>query len=230
MGKYVESTYRSNYAREHELADINMELIRQYFEEEKFWAFDPCYLTKNSKKTHGVGQFWSSTKRKSDWGLEIGSIACVDVVGQTVLHYRCQQTLPGKQDKSLLKRYAEQLLDQAERLQETSSTVVCDAYFFKKPFVDLLVDSSFEVISRFRHDVALRYLYAGPQKDGKGKNPGKGKGSGGGRPKTYDGKIDLKGPRPEHLQPCYQDKGELGYEGIVYANALKRKVRIFFTS
>lgn len=226
-GNYVESTYRSNYAKEHELAAINKELIHEYLGEEKFWAFDPCYLSKSGKKTHGVGKFWSSTKSKSDWGLEIGSIACIDVVSQTALHYSCQQTLPGKQNKSLLERYADQILGQAESLQEISRTVVCDAFFSKKPFVDLLVDGNFEVISRFRHDVGLRYLYAGPQKGGKGKNLGKGKGSGGGRHKTYDGKINLKSPRPEYLQPCYQDESELGYEGVVYANALKRKVRIF---
>lgn len=226
-GKYVESTYRSNYGKTHELAALNLELIKLFFGEEKLWGFDPCYLSKSGKKTHGAGRFWSGCAAQACWGLEIGSIACIDVSGQTALHYSCEQTLPGQQQEGLLERYARQLINKKGAMQNLSEVVVCDAYFSKKPFADLLVGADFELICRFRHDVALRYLYSGAQKGGKGKNLGKGKGSGGGRPKTYDGRVDLKSPNPQYLQPCYEDEGEIGYDGIVYANALKRKVRIF---
>ena len=52
--------------------------------------------------------------------------------------------------------------------------------FSKKPFVDALLSAGLHLISRLRDDCALRYKYYGDQT---GKQ---------GRPKEFDGKIDVK--------------------------------------
>jgi len=59
--------------------------------------------------------------------------------------------------------------------------VVADAYFSKKPFVDKIVqEADLHLISRFRNDSSLIYIYTGKPTGKKG------------RPKKYDGKINLK--------------------------------------
>ena len=225
-GKYCESTYRSNAGKAHELPKVNLELIQTYLSDEVIWAFDPCFISKSGKKTAHVGYFWSGCAQSQKWGLEISSIAAVDIKQQTAMHYIAKQTKSGLKKEAVLEHYSQLLLNEKEALQTVSSVVVADAYFSKAPFVKGLTAQNFEFISRFRSDVALYYLYAGPQQGGKGKNLGKGKGSGGGRPKKFDGKVNSKSLSEQYFQLCYQDEDEQGYEGIVYSRALKRKVRV----
>lgn len=191
-GIYNESTYRSNAGKPHNLAAFNMELIRENLGSEIIWAFDPSYIRKSGKKTAHVGKFWSGCAGAVKWGLEISSIAAVDIQQQTAMHYVAQQTPAGLKGDSVLKHYVELLTDRKEELQSISCIVVADAFFSKKPFVAPLLSEGFEVISRFRNDAKLRYIYAGPQRGGSGKSTGKGKGSGGGRPKQFDGVVNPK--------------------------------------
>lgn len=67
-----------------------------------------------------------------------------------------------------------------EILQRLTNYVVADAYFSKSTFVDGTLEMGFHVISRFRDDAYFRYLTT-EQLSGKR-----------GRPKLYDGKIEMK--------------------------------------
>lgn len=225
-GKYCESTYRSHAGKPHDLAAFNLELIKQNFSDEVIWAFDPSYLSKSGKKTAHVGYFWSGCASAVKWGIEISSVAAVDVKQHTAMHYFVKQTPTGLKNEEVLNHYSQLLTSKKEELQSVSKVVAADAYFSKEPYVTSLVKDDFEVISRFRKDANLRYLYAGPQRGSTGKNTGKGKGSGGGCPKKFDGKVNTKNLSEQYFQICYQDEDERGYEGTVYSNALKRKVRV----
>jgi hypothetical protein len=227
-GTKVESTYRTRFQKPHNIEDFNLELIKQYFSEDVIWAFDPSYLSKSGKKSHGVGKFWSGCVGAMKWGQEIGCIAAIGLRQRTALHYKAIQTPAKPEEKTLLDYYANVLISEKEALESVSPTIAVDAYFSKKPFIDSLTEHNFTVISRFRKDVFLQYIYAGPQKGGKGKNIGGGKGSGGGAPKKYDGKVNLKDLNPQYFTPCFQDKDEdeIGYEAVVYSKALQRIVRV----
>ena len=228
-GNKSESTYRRHFSESHDMDKFNLNLLDEHGSNDIFWAYDPCYITKSGYKTYGLDTFWSGSANCSKKGLEIGSIAAVDVKQHTAFHYKAVQTPSHKErTASLLEYYSNVLIAQKSVLQTRSCVVVADAYFSKFTFVHPLCEAGFEVISRFRNDVYLRYLYRGPQKGHKGKNIGKGKGSGGGRPKTYDGKVDLLNLNPQYFTLCYHDeeKGETGYEAIVNAKALKRNVRV----
>jgi Transposase DDE domain len=54
-----------------------------------------------------------------------------------------------------------------------------DGYFGKKKFVDGICALDLHVIGKLRRDAHLRHLYSGPRRNGPG------------RPKTYDGKVDI---------------------------------------
>ena len=60
-------------------AEYNKTLIQQSFADELILAFDPSYLLKSGKKTAHGGQFWSGKDRAVKKGIEVGTIAVVDV-------------------------------------------------------------------------------------------------------------------------------------------------------
>ncbi len=93
--------------------------------------------------------------------------------------------------------------------------VVADAFFSKKPFVDGLTKLGLKIISRFRDDAALYYIYKGPR-TGK---PG--------APKKYDGKVDVGNLNMKvfhEIDYCF-DGGKC-YAGIVYSKSLGQAVKV----
>ena len=78
-----------------------------------------------------------------------------------------------------------------------------------------LSDEGFHLISRLRDNANLHYLYTGPRTTGNG------------RPKTYDGKIDVKKSRldrMERVETSFVDG--TCYTLVAYAVALKRNARL----
>ena len=225
-GGKAESTYRSHFGKSHDMSLFNQHLIQHYLSDEIIWAFDPSYISKSGRCTNGVGYFWSGLAQKMKWGMEIAHLSAVDIANQTALHYKAQQSKPNLKGETQLEFYANCIVSEKQALQGISNVCVQDAFFSKKPFVEILTKEAFEVISRFRTDVYLRYFYCGPQKGSKGKNIGKGKGSGGGRPKIYDGKVDIMNLNPQYFTACYQDEDEIAYEAIVHSRALGRAVKV----
>lgn len=230
MSRYsekVESTYRNNFSKPHEMATFNLALIKELSKGETFWVFDPTYIPKSGKKTHGLDKFWSGCDQKAKWGLELGGIAAIDTAQHTALHYKAIQTPAFLADgETRCNHYAKVISEEKDSMQTISKLLVCDGWFSKINFVNPMVLAGFELISKLRSDGKLRYLYAGEQKGGKGKNKGKGKGKGGGKPKTYDGYVNPLALNPQYFTPCYQDENEFAYEAVVYSDSLERKVRL----
>lgn len=224
---YNESTFRNNYSKSFDFLSFNQELIRQYCSEELVIAFDPSFISKSGKHTPGLGYFWSGCAGLAKKGLEIGGFGAVDILNNTCMHLVCKQTLlkTSSANKTvleikkptggnLLSYYADLIFDLRTDLQKTSNYLAVDAYFSKKPFVDKMIEANFVVISRFRKDVALRYKYVGPKRKGRG------------CPKRFDGKVNLWKLRAEHFTPIIEQENWKAYEGVVYANALKRWVKV----
>ena len=67
-----------------------------------------------------------------------------------------------------------------EKLLEISDTIIVDAYFFNKDYVNKVTSCGFKLISRMQSNANLRYLYDG-QRTGKQ-----------GRPREFDGQVDYK--------------------------------------
>ena len=98
---------------------------------------------------------------------------------------------------------------------EYTKRVVADAFFSKRNFVDGLTKMGLKVISRFRDDAALYYLYKGPKTG----LPG--------APKKYDGKVDVdKLNMKEFFKLDYTFDGGECFCGTVYSKALKQKVKV----
>ena len=188
-----ESRFRQNFQKKFDWVRYNLAFCREKLRHRIAIAIDPSYIPKSGKHTPGTGYFWSGCESAAKWGLEILGIALVDADDRDAVHLRAVQTVDivskGRPPKylagmdnpnSLLAWYLKVIASQKDALLEVYKTIVADAYFSKKPFVNGVIDLGFNIISRFRSDVRLRYLYDGP-KTGKR-----------GRPKVHGDRVDIR--------------------------------------
>ena len=225
-----ESRFRQNFQKKFDWVRYNLAFCREKLRHRIAIAIDPSYIPKSGKHTPGTGYFWSGCESAAKWGLEILGIALVDADDRDAVHLRAVQTVDivskGRPPKylagmdnpnSLLAWYLKVIASQKDALLEVCKTIVVDAYFSKKPFVDGLIDLGFNIISRFRSDVRLRYLYDGP-KTGKR-----------GRPKVYGDRVDIRNLDMNVFVSediTSDDKVVTLYSSVVWSVGLKRKVKV----
>ena len=215
-GKHCESRYRQQFEKEFEFFKFNASMISQHCGRRQAIAFDPSYISKSGKKTPGLGYFWSGCAGQSKWGLEICGIAALDLDNHTAMHLEAVQTFV-KEDKTLLELYAEMLTSRKDQLIKISDLIVCDAYFSKKSFVDLLLDEELHVISRFRDDVRLQYVIPEHLRVKTGKP---------GRPKVLDGRVDINDLNLKYFKMLSENDNCRIMYATVRAVALKRDVKV----
>lgn len=221
-GKYNEATYRTNFSHSFDFQGFNRELILSNGSGHYVVAFDPSHIKKSGKHTFGRGKFWSGCDQSMKMGLELGGFAVCDVDNHTAFHLEGFQT-PSPSDlkakeQSLLDYYGDLWVEQADNLTKFSAYGVVDAYFSKYGFVEKVVTKTkMHLISRLRDDADLRYLHEGLPT---GKQ---------GRPKQYDGKVNIKKPDLSRFKIAYEDKEIRILSAIVYCVALKRKVKLALT-
>ncbi len=215
-GDFVESTYRNNFAKPVHWLDLNVQLVKENLSKNRSINFDPSFLPKSGKCTDGVARFWSGCAGKAKRGLEFSGLAAVDLEDKTALHLLAVQTVERDSGESLLDYYGSIFTINADKLREVSKYVAADAYFSRKPFVDQLVNSGFELVSRLRTDAHLRYLYTGPKEKRSG------------APRKYDGRVDARSLRSDVFTPCCQadDGSWIGYTAVVNIKAWKRPARV----
>ena len=111
---------------------------------------------------------------------------------------------------SMLTRNCKQLLSVCKLL-------VADAYFSKESFVTGVHSLGFDLVSRFRDDVRLRYLHTGPKLHKRG------------RPQKYAGRVDLKNLDMSVFvreQVPVDMKSYTLFSAVVNAISLDRDVRV----
>jgi len=79
-GSFNEKTYRNQMEQPFDWAGFNTQLVQANCSLELIMAYDPSYLSKSGKKTPHIGRFWSGTAQTVKRGIEIGSLAVVDII------------------------------------------------------------------------------------------------------------------------------------------------------
>lgn len=218
-GRYGEQRYRQQFGRKFDWLSFNSGLASSHIGNRVAIAFDPSYISKSGKRTPYLGRFWSGCAKMAKKGLEISGIGIIDMDLHSCFHLEAVQTPPSQtleQVKwTLVDWYLHVLRMRKEVLLRLTRYVVADAYFSKLAFVDGAVGMGFHVVSRFRDDAYFRYLTKEKPSGGKG------------RPKLYDGKVNL-----EHLEegrfeiiPLENGQGRI-LSAIVHSRSLKRNVRL----
>jgi hypothetical protein len=146
--------------------------------------------------------------------MEASGIATVDLKNKATLYLDMVQKVGRHEGKTLLDYYASTIITRKKKRQVISKYLVADAYFPKQPFVDEFVNHGFHVVSRFRKDSNLRYLYHGMHPTGPG------------RTKKYDGKVNFQNLRDENFTAGAIDEAGkwIAYYGRVNSPALNRDI------
>ena len=228
FSRSCESRFRQNFKKKFDWVAFNTGLAPHIDGHLRAIAIDPCYIPKSGKKTPGLAYFWSGTAKASKRGLEILGMALVDATDRLAVFLTAVQTFVGRRKgrtpdylahmddpNSLIGLYLRAFAGVADKLRSLTNLVVADAYFAKSTFVTGLECLAFNLVSRFRDDARLRYLYNGPREGRRG------------RPRKFDGDVDISDPREGVFEKTTVQEGKSEvtlYFAKLYAVCLKRVV------
>lgn len=212
-----EKTYRRQYQHDFPFEAFNLACLETQLGKGRRYAaiIDASYVPKSGKHTFGIDWFYSSCAGKASRGLEISQIALVDLESEQTYALSCQQTQARQAGQEVLSRplqYAEHLKQTKPFLPEGVEVLVFDSYYAKRSFVDSVRELGLHGVGKLRIDADLQYLYQGAY-------------SGRGRPKRYDGKVDLN----DRSRMVYEGEVEREvhlYTCVMWSCALKRVIRI----
>ena len=230
-----EKSYSRQFRQPFDFANFNQQLIEETVprDHEKIAVMDCSFINKSGKKTYGFGFFYDSSHDRASKGLEISTLAVIDVTDNTGYSLSSWQTPPQEEIEKLVASqrsgpsdepageeitrvdfYAHHLRRDAVYLPAGVKHLVVDGYYAKSKFVKAVDEVNLETIGKLRHDANLRYLYDGPPKKF-------------GARRKYDGKIkfeDLR--RLEDVDEVAKDIHL--YTAVVYSVGLKRTIRLVY--
>ena len=229
-GRSCESRFRQNFKKAFDWFSFNRTFLEPARGHRIAIAIDPCYIPKSGKKTPGVDWFWSGCASAMKKGLEILGISIADADIKDSIFLKAEQTFTGKKrgrkpkctkgmddPDSLTGWYLRMLTSNRRQLLSVCKLIVADAYFSKESFVTGVQRLGFDLVSRFRDDVRLRYLYAGPKLHKRG------------RPQKYAGKVVLKNLDMSVFNEECITEGKTSfrmYSAVVNAISLERDVKV----
>ena len=229
-GRSCESRFRQNFKKSFDWLSFNRHFLSPMMGHRIAIGIDPCFIPKAGKKTPGLDWFWSGCAGAIKHGLEILGLSIVDADAKDAVFLKAEQTFTSKvrgrkpnctkgmeDPDSLTGWYLRMLSRISKQLLSICNLIVADAYFSKESFVNGVKTLGFNIISRFRDDVNLKYLYRGPKARKRG------------RPQKFAGKVDLKNLDMSIFKEEYSVDGRLVYKlytADVWAVSLGREVRV----
>lgn len=176
-----EKTYARGFRRDFNFVQFNKLSLADLVANGHTWviAIDCSFSPKSGQHTYGLDYFYNSPHGRAEKGLELSTLALVDVDYHTAYHLSSRQT-PKLDDpqETRVNGYLKHLHDDHSALPPEIHYVVADGFYSKTKFINGLQDLKFDLVSKLRQDANLRWLYQGLQKQR-------------GRPKKYDGKIQF---------------------------------------
>jgi hypothetical protein len=187
-------------------------------------AQDTSFIPKSGNQTFGLGQFFNSCANRAERGLEIATLAVVDVTRRCAFTLAVAQTPPGghaaatneqAEEETRVDFYKQQLREQRHRLPQSVKYHCVDGYFAKKKYIDEVVALNLHPITKLRSDANCLFLYPGPHPQRRGPK------------RKYDGKVNFQDLRLfESLGTLEEAHHVHLYTAIVWHVSLKRKLRM----
>jgi hypothetical protein len=186
-------------------------------------AQDASFMPKSGKQTFGLGYFFNGCANRAEPGLEISTLAVVDVTRRCAFTLAVAQTPPGNADRKKDKRgeetrrdfYHHQLHAQRHRLPATIRYHCVDGYFAKQKYRAEVVALQLHPITKLRPDANCVFLYTGPHLKRRG------------RRRKYDGKVNFHDWSRFEALGTLADKPHINlYTALVWHVSLKRQLRL----
>ena len=184
-------------------------------------AHDASFISKSGKQTFGLGHFFNGCASRAERGLEISTLAVVDVTRRCAFTLASAQTPPGEAatqaepEETRVDFYKQQLREHRHRLPPGVKYHCVDGYYAKKKYIDEVISLNLHAITKLRSDADCVFLYTGPHPKRRGAR------------RKYDGKVNFQalhrfddlGTRPEELHLHL-------YTAVVWHKTLQRRLRI----
>jgi DDE superfamily endonuclease len=222
---YSERTIARQFREPFDWSEFHQRLITAALDprSELISAQDASFIPKSGKQTFGLGHFFNGCAKRAERGLEISTLAVVDVTRRCAFTLAVAQTPPGKADARKAQRveetrmdfYKQQLHDQRHRLPSTIRYHCVDGYFAKQKYIDEVVALKLHPITKLRHDANCLFLYPGPHPNRRG------------RRQKYDGKVNFQDlHRFEYLGSLVEKPQIYLYTALVWHVSFKRTLRV----
>lgn len=182
---YHERTFSRWYGRTLDWVSLNKGAITEVVppEHEQALVMDASFVPKSGKHTYGLDRFWNGSHSRAEKGLELSTLAWLDITGNCAYCLSVEQTPPSAESSDPEATRMDVYLDQLSRVVKTHDLrflryVITDGAYSKQKFVAGVRALELHQIGKLRADANLRYLYQGPKRPGPG------------RQKLYDGKVN----------------------------------------
>src|SRR5499427_9491786 len=184
-------------------------------------AHDASFLPKSGKQTFGLGHFFNGCASRAERGLEISTLAVVDVTRRCAFTLASAQTPPGEAatqaepEDTRVDFYKQQLRAHRHRLPSRVKYHCVDGYYAKKKYIDEVVSLRLHAITKLRSDADCVFLYTGPHPKRRGAR------------RKYAGKVNFQDlSRFEELGPRADAPHLHLYTAVVWHKTLKRRLRL----
>src|SRR5499433_2627617 len=184
-------------------------------------AHDASFLPKSGKQTFGLGHFFNGCASRAERGLEMSTLAVVDVTRRCAFTLAVAQTPPGEdatkaeQDETRVDFYKQQLHEHRHRLPPGVHYHCVDGYYAKNQYMDEVVSLDRHAITKLRSDADCWFLSTGPPPTRKGAR------------RKYDGKVNWQDLRRFDALGTRAEAAPVQvYTALVWHVTLKRRLRV----
>src|ERR671932_766860 len=220
---YSERTIARQFREPFDWPDFHQRVLRTALDprSELVSAHDASFIPKSGKQTFGLGHFFNGCTSRAERGLEMSTLAVVDVTRRCALTLAVAQTPPGEQatkaepDDTRVDFYKQQLHEHRHRLPPSITYHCVDGYYAKKNYIDEVVSLDLHAITKLRSDADCWFLYTGPHPKRRGAR------------RKYDGKVNFQTlSRFEDLGTMEEAPHLHLYTAVVWHKTLKHRLRI----
>lgn len=222
--EYCERTISRQFRNAFDWPEFHQRVIQTALNDvaEMISAQDASFIPKSGKQTFGLGYFFNGCHSRPERGLEISTLALVDVTRRCAFTLAVSQTPPTldkatrqKKDETMIDFYRQQLREHHRRLPPQVIYHAVDGYFAKKKSIDEVVSLKLHPITRLRSDADCLFLYTGPHPHRRGAR------------RKYDGKVNWQDLRRFEYLGTMEDEEHLHlYTAIIWHRSLKRRLRV----
>src|ERR671922_1627997 len=184
-------------------------------------AHDASFIPKSGKQTFGLGHFFNGCASRAERGLEISTLAVVDVTRRCAFTLAVAQTPPGEkatkaaQEETRVDFYKQQLHEHRHRLPPRIKYHCVDGYYAKKKYIDEVVSLDLHAITKLRSDADCLFLSTGPHPKRRGSS------------RKYDGKFNFRTLSRFEDLGTMEDAPHLHlYTAVVWHKTLQRRLRL----
>src|SRR5256884_800392 len=234
---YHERTFSRWYVRDLDWVSLNKGAITEVVppEHEQALVMDASFVPKSGKHTHGLVAFWNGSHSRAEKGLEISTLAWLDITENCAYGLSVEQTPPSAETSDPAATRMDVYLDQLSRVVKAHDLrflryVVTDGAYSKQKFVAGVRALELHQIGKLRADAHLRYRYQGPKRPGPG------------RQKPYDGKVNWSDlsrferldTEDEHIVLSHQVLNHVQWkrdlQGVVVVHTQRNRYAVLFST